>query len=322
MRHQDRPVPFIRFLINHRTSFFTSYLAAMLLAGIASSIAPLAQASEQLTSTPTTVNFGRVWVGQSHTTSVAIANSGSTTATITGDSVTGAGFTVVGTSLPMSIRAGRRATIQVRFAPQGAGSVSGKLTLMGGSGSLVVSLTGSGVSRNGSSDTGAGYISATPLTAQFGSIPVGTQNTQSVQLTNTGSSSVTISSVTASGTGFSVSGIATPVSIAAGATRQFAIGFSPTTTGSASGAVTIASTASDSSLSIATSGTGATTTRVLTVSPASVAFGNVTVGSSATKAITLTNSGNASLTVSSDSVSGSGLSATGTKCQDCHANIW
>ncbi|HTZ33595.1 MAG TPA: choice-of-anchor D domain-containing protein [Methylomirabilota bacterium] len=313
MRYQGRPVPFFGFVFSHRTSLFIHFLAATLLSGLAASVSPLAQAGTQLSSTPTSVTFGRVWVGRSATTNVTIANSGSTTATITGDSVTGAGFSVVGTSMPLSIRAGRRATLQVRFTPQSAGNVSGKLTLIGGgsSGSVVVPLSGSGVSRSGSSGTGAGYINATPLTAQFGSVPVGTQNTQSVQLTNTGSSSVTISSVTASGSGFSVSGIATPLSIAAGATSQFAIGFSPATTGSVSGSVTIASTASDSSLSIATSGTGTTTTRVLNVSPTSVAFGNVTVGSSATRAITLTNSGNANLTISSDSVSGSGLSATG-----------
>src|SRR5215469_11235294 len=52
-----------------------------------------------------------------------------------------------------------------------------------------------------------GTLSATPTSASFGNVPIGTANTQSFQLKNIGTSSLTISSATMSGTGFSMSGL-------------------------------------------------------------------------------------------------------------------
>jgi pectate lyase len=56
---------------------------------------------------------------------------------------------------------------------------------------------------------------------------------------------------------------------------------------------------------------GLNSSGVLTASPASLSFGNVTVGASSSKTVTLTNTGNASLSVSQLSVSGAGFTASG-----------
>ena len=298
----------LTFIKQNRTiSFRILPCFAIFLTLIATGFAPTARGSGQLTPNPSSVSFGRVWVGRTHTTSVTIANTGNAAVTVSGDALTGSGYTVSGIHLPMNLAAGAKVTFDVSFTPKSAGSFPGTLKLISNASdsTVVIALSGSGVSRS------AGYVSATPLTAQFGTVPVGTKNTQTVQLQNTGSRAVTISSVTATGAGLSVSGITMPFDLAAGSTTQFAIGFQPTAAGSVSGAVAIASTASDSSLSIATSGTGAVTTRLLSVTPASVAFGNVNVSASATTPVTLKNTGNSSLTISSDTSTGTGVSVTG-----------
>ncbi len=125
------------------------------------------------------------------------------------------------------------------------------------------------------------------------------------------SASLTISNVNATGTGFSVSGLSTPLSIAAGATALLTVGFSPTSIGSANGSVVLTSSASDSQTTIVLSGTSVGSSRVLNVSPTSLAFGSVNVNGSSTQQITLQNGGNSNITISGESINGTGLSATG-----------
>jgi hypothetical protein len=59
-----------------------------------------------------------------------------------------------------------------------------------------------------------------------------------------------------SGTGFSISGLAAPVTIAAGASMSFAVLFQPTATGAASGSISISSNAGSSPAVVSLTGTG------------------------------------------------------------------
>src|SRR5262249_46545477 len=77
-----------------------------------------------------------------------------------------------------------------------------------------------------------------------------------VTLTNSGNSSVTISQITANGTGFSLSSIGLPVTLAAGQTTSFNVAFAPASAGSITGSVTVSSNATNSPLVLALSGTG------------------------------------------------------------------
>jgi hypothetical protein len=58
-------------------------------------------------------------------------------------------------------------------------------------------------------------------------------------------------------------------------------------------------------------GTGQAAIQQLTANPASVSFGNSTVGSSNAKQVTVTNTGNVSTTISSAAVAGTGFSLSG-----------
>jgi centrosomal CEP192-like protein len=100
-------------------------------------------------------------------------------------------------------------------------------------------------------------LSASPTSLSFGSLTTGTSATQSVTISNKGNSSVSISQISATGTGFKTSGITLPVSLAAGQSTSFSVMFAPTSTGNLLGSATVVSNATNSPLVVALSGTGA-----------------------------------------------------------------
>src|SRR5208282_1446557 len=100
--------------------------------------------------------------------------------------------------------------------------------------------------------------------------------TKSLNLKNTGTATLTLNSLAASGD-YSLSGACTTVEVlAANATCALSVSFKPSVTGTILGAVSITDNAPGSPHLITLSGTGLTT---LSVSPTSQSFGTVTVGS-------------------------------------------
>ena len=159
------------------------------------------------------------------------------------------------------------------------------------------------------SSTAAGQLSVSPSTFNFGSVVDGQTKSQSFTITNTGNASVTISQVAASGTGYSVSGLTTPATVAAGGSASFAVLFAPTSAGNLTGSISLTSNGSNSPTSVALSGTGtAATAPALTITPSSASFGNVTVGVASSQSIQLSNSGTGTLTITQVSASGAGFS--------------
>src|SRR6202012_4305573 len=97
-------------------------------------------------------------------------------------------------------------------------------------------------------------------------------------LTNSGGSSVTISQVSLTGgSGFSLSGITAPVTLAGGQSTSFSVSFTPTAAGAVTGGGTVTSNASNATLTIPVSGAGASA-GPLSASPSSANFGSVQVG--------------------------------------------
>ena len=116
-------------------------------------------------------------------------------------------------------------------------------------------------------------LSATPTSISFGNVTVGNSSNQSVTLTNTGTGSVTVSQATVAGAGFSISGLSLPLTLTAGQSANFIAIFAPTTAGSASGSVSVASTATNSPAVVSLLGTGVTL--LLSANPSSTNFGNI-----------------------------------------------
>ena len=94
----------------------------------------------------------------------------------------------------------------------------------------------------------------------FGDVVVNTPATQSVTLTSSGATAVTISAITISGKGFSISGAGLPLTLIPNQTVTLQIEFDPTITGPAMGQLTIVSNSLTNPIAlISLSGTGAAT---------------------------------------------------------------
>jgi fibronectin type 3 domain-containing protein len=89
----------------------------------------------------------------------------------------------------------------------------------------------------------------------FGNVAVGSNSSLSGTLSAT-NADVVISSAAWNGSGYSVSGITFPVTVAAGKSTNYTVTFTPPTAGSSSGSISFASNASDASLTQSLSGDG------------------------------------------------------------------
>lgn len=176
------------------------------------------------------------------------------------------------------------------------------------------SLTGcSGTASNNPVPPSSGrpQLSAAPGTVSFGNVVIGTTNSQTITLTNSGTATLAISQATLYGSSFAASGLTLPLTLTPGQTTEFNVVFAPAVLGSIAGGLSLVNNAANSPATIALSGAGVAATFQLTASPTSLGFGNVAVGSSSTQTVVLTNTGNSSVSVSQINVSGAGFSTSG-----------
>jgi len=244
-----------------------------------------------LSASAPSLSFGSITVGNSKSLPETLTNSGGSSITVT-QAAAGAGYTVTGLSLPQTLAAGGSTSFSVVFAPQSAVSSSVNLVVTTSNpvSTLTIPLSGTGIT--------SGILSVNPVS--FGSVQVGNSSKQTATLTNTGGSSLTVSSATLTGSQFGMSGLSMPLTLTAGQAFTFDVSFTPTTPGSATGTIALASDAA-SSPSIALSGT-ATAAGQFSVSPTSFSFGSVTVGTSKNLPVTLSATG-ASVNVTAAAVS-------------------
>ena len=125
------------------------------------------------------------------------------------------------------------------------------LVLLFGAGCATAKMASSPQAPSASSS----QLAVSPASMTFPSVALGSSQNQSGTLLAS-SSSVTVSTASWNGTGFSLSGITFPVTIPAGQSVPFTVTFAPQTAGAASGAVSFISTASNSPTNETLSGTG------------------------------------------------------------------
>ncbi len=232
-----------------------SLAAISLTAAVAPQRTPTTLRHRRLSISPSSINFGNVTIGQSSSQRVTLTNSSSGTITVSQASVNGAGLSLSGLSLPLSLSPNQSSAFNMEFAPQAAGNASGSLSVWSNApGSpTIVALSGTGVAATF-------LLTANPTSLNFGNVDVGSKSTQSVSLSTTGNSNVTISQVSVSGVGFSVSGVSSQQTLTPGQTATLGVTFTPTASGSANASCSIASNATGSPLTISLSGTGVTPT--------------------------------------------------------------
>jgi hypothetical protein len=201
----------------------------------------------------TSLNFGNAVVGSTLSQVLIITNTGTATLSITQVTETGSAFfTVSGFSLPLNVNAGQQTTITVAFLPTSVGAASGNISIVS---NAPTSPTSVGLSGTGIAATL--NLNIRPTSLSFGSITTGTSSApQTITVTNTGNSNVTISQISVIGAGYSITGGGPPVTLSPSQTLTLSALFSPTATGSVSGSISIVSNANGSPASVSLSGTG------------------------------------------------------------------
>jgi hypothetical protein len=252
-----------------------------------------------LTFSPTSLTFPSTAVGQTSSATLTVTNKQATAITLS--PAPSADYSVTGGTCGASLAAAANCTIIVTFTPQYKGSIKGALaiTTNGAFSPLIVALTGTA--------TGGPTVplSFSPTSLTFASTGVGaTTAPQVITVTNKGSGTITINSISASGDYAAAGSGTSPCGgpLAKSAKCTLSVTFTPSDTGSIKGSVAIATSGAGSPQIAALSGTGAIP---VTLSPTSLTFAAQTVGTtSAPQTVTLTNNSGATLTIAGIAASG------------------
>lgn len=269
-------------------------------APITSSTASSGGALQTYSLSQSSLTFSNTAVGGSSPAQlIELANTGTTTVHIQ-KLITSTGFVASGNCATLSV--GSTCSIAVNYQPQSTDTAAGTLEIQSDAVASLefVTLVGTG---------SAASVSLAPQSIDFGRILVGASSSQFATLTNTGAVSITMNRVAVTGTNFSLATSSSPSApcpaaggtLAAGASCTIAVVFTPSSTATLRGTLSVSTSATSLPLLIALSGVGAQP--LLTVTPTSLAFGSVPLGSSKTLSLTLRN-------VGADPVDGLGFTAS------------
>jgi YVTN family beta-propeller protein len=259
---------------------------------------------------PTSVNFASAAVGATGTTvDVNITNAGSASLNIVKVAVSG-DFTLNDFCGNASLSPGYGCDVWVTFTPKASGLRTGSLTFTTNAPDSphVVPLTGTGGSGGSPSPAPAVSLSSSSLTFASQTLNT-TSGSQSVTLTNTGNAALGITSIGVSGanSGDYAQTNNCGNSVAANnGSCAISVTFRPTATGSRLASVTITDNAPGSPQSISLNGTGAgAPAPAVNLSSSSLTFASQTLNTtSGSQSVTLTNTGNAALSITSIGVTG------------------
>ncbi len=254
---------------------------------------------------PSSRNYGSVAVGSSSSHTFVVSNTGSADLSVTSTSIVGDGdFSITSGGGSFTLTPGSTRNVIARFAPGSAGSKSATLRLANNDSDedpKDMSLSGSG--------TVTPDIDIDPTSRNFGDVTIGSSSDQVFIVSNTGTGSLSVSSVSLSGTNsdqFSIQSGGGSYSLDPGSIGNIIIRFSPATTGSKSASLDIASNDPDENpLQTSLSGSGtAVPVPDIAANSSSLEFENVGVGSSQTETVQLSNEGTADLTISTIALAG------------------
>jgi hypothetical protein len=232
-----------------------------------------------------TLAFGTVTVGLSSASILTIYNTGNSTLSVNSISYPG-GFSG---NWSGNIEAGCSHPVTVTFSPTSAFSYSGPVTVT----SNKTSGTNTTIASGFGTSTSKRIIISLKDDLVFGSVLVGSSPQRTLTISNSGNSTLSVSNISyPKGFSGSYSG-----NIAASGSQPVTVTFKPTSAISYDGPVTVTSNKTSGTFAITASGTGTlTTTRVISLN--NLAFGNVTVGTSSPRTLTISNTGNSAMTVS------------------------
>jgi hypothetical protein len=178
----------------------------------------------QLTINPAGLRFGSVPVGQRAVLPLTLTNSGSAGLNLSSAIVTGADFSLTGLTLPLGLAPNQSASISVTFAPFAANEAQGTLSIVSNASNSpsAIVLSGTGLSSQ---------LTITPASLAFGSVPVGQRAMLPITLISSGSAPLILSGAAVAGGGFSISGLALPLTLAPNQSTSVNVTFAPSAAG-------------------------------------------------------------------------------------------
>jgi uncharacterized protein (TIGR03437 family) len=229
--------------------------------------------SPTLSLSASSLAFGNVTVGQTKDLPVVVSNTGS--ALLSGTAaLTGTGFNLVG-GTAISVQPGASQALTVRFAPGSAGAVAGtlKITSNDASSPATVTLSGTGVT------IAVPVVAVSATSLDFGTVTVNQTKDLVVQVQNTGTAALTVSSATSSNARFTVTSPSGSFSVNAGSSQSVTVRFAPTAVGAQAGTLTLATNdPAHPSVTLALTGTGGASGPVTTILQVDSGTYDTTVG--------------------------------------------
>ncbi len=202
-----------------------------------------------LVASSSTLSFGNVQKSKSSNLLETLTNSGGSAVTISEAKVSGAGFSVSGLSLPVTLSSKHSVTVTATFAPASAGSANATLAVVSTADNspLNIAFFGTGTTQ--------GQLSGSPANLSFGNVVDGANRSLNGTLEAT-ESPVTISAGSINSNEFVLSGISLPTTLSAGQTTSFTVTFKPAAAGAASATLSFSSDAANSPAAQALTGKG------------------------------------------------------------------
>jgi hypothetical protein len=115
---------------------------------------------------------------------------------------------------------------------------------------------GMGAPKSNSTSASTSSLTTSATHLSFGNVDLGQNSAQTVTITNTGTSSVTIANVSISGAGYAASGVPAGEILAPGKTVTLDVTFTPSAAGTLAGSVTLMSNATNSPATVSLNGAG------------------------------------------------------------------
>ena len=152
-----------------------------------------------------------------------------------------------------------------------------------------------------------------PASLDFGSVAVGSSSTLQATVSNPGTDDLVISNLTSSDGQFTFAPNTFPITVTPGNDQIFDVTFTPSASGLQTATLTFTHNAPGSPTSYSVQGTGTDPGPTFSVSPTSLNFGSVPVGSPTDLSVTVTNTGTTNpLTISSAAIAATEFSVSPT----------
>jgi hypothetical protein len=246
------------------------------------------------------LDFGNVSVGGRLDKELTVHNLGTGNLTVTNITSTNDSFSVVppvcppdGEAVCFMVAPGGQRSVTVRFRPATVGSQEGELHIASNdldAGLVRITLRGGGVAPN---------IRVDPDRLAFGPVDVGQRLDKELTVYNDGTDAFAVTTLTSPAPHFSVVSPAGPFTVGPGGQQPVTVRFSPATADAQSGELSLTSNDPDAAtVTVPLQGVGRGVPNI-SVTPTLLNFGDVVLGQSVTRELTVHNTGTTDLDVTS-----------------------